>query len=347
MNRISVSLLLFFIIMAALVGCDNTVTEPGEGVHGNNLFVMNGLGETVSRIDLDRYTTTIQFVTTQGIPGDIAVTGDHLLVLNSVPAALEVFSITDSTKVTTVNLPPGSNPIDMLVTDERIYATGFVSDMVYVLDAENYALLDSVQVGKDPDGLAVDETHLYVACTGGWQTNYARSAVYTIDQSSLSVTDSILTSTNPHQMAWAPNGMLHVVCTGNYFDIFGTVNIIDPASLRITDTLEVGGFPGSLTIAPDQTAYLPDFGESTASDSAGYIYTYNTSTLSIEHGSDNPVKVGFGAMGVLYDEREEQLYVTSARENTVQVLDPHSYELLLTYFVGGGPEDMVLWRESD
>ncbi|MBD3274760.1 MAG: hypothetical protein GF372_05580 [Candidatus Marinimicrobia bacterium] len=319
----------------------NSVTEPDDSATGN-LFVLNGLGEQVSLIDLETEQVTNGFVDARDVPADIAITNDHLLVLNSTPASLDVYNLVDRSTVQSLNLPAGSNPYAILVSDNRIFVSGLVSNRVYVIDATGaYTLIDSVDVGIAPEGMVMDSDYLYVACTGGWFNNYTPSSVHIIDPETLSPVDTLETGTNPQRMAWSSDGRLHVVCTGNYADVSGSVSVIDPADMTVETTVQTGGAPGHIAITSDDVAYLSDFGVASETDSTGYLYSYDALSYSVQHNSDDPILVGFGAGGMEYVAQGDRLFIANFGIDAVQQFNPDDNSITATYEVGDGPQSLV------
>ena len=339
-HRITLFFTLLFITVIFL-SC-NSVTEPDESAAGN-LFVLNGLGEQVSLINIDTEQVTNGFVDARDVPADIAIHGENLLVLNSTPASLDVYNLVDRSAVKSLNLPTGSNPYAMLISNDRIFISGLVSNRIYVIDASgNYTLTDSVDVGIAPEGMAMDLDYLYVACTGGWFNSYDPSTLYVINPETLSPVDTIETGINPQRMAWSSDGRLHVVCTGNYADVSGSVSVIDPADMTVETTIQTGGAPGHIEITSDDVAYLSDFGVVTSeTDSTGYLYSYDALSYTVQYDNDDPILVGYGAGGMEYDAQGDRLFIANFGIDAVQQFNPDDNSVSATYEVGDGPQNLV------
>ncbi|HKJ66794.1 MAG TPA: hypothetical protein VKA68_02460 [bacterium] len=332
------------LIITGFSGCDVSPTQPEQDVTGASLFVMNALSQTVSRISLVTEEVDSVFAYTEAVPGDMALLGDRLLVLNSIPASLQVISLQDTTTRQTYNLTPGSNPYDLYATSEHLYVSGLNSGQLYILDAANYRVIDSVGVGAAPEGVAADESLIYVASSDGWQQGYAHSAVHVLSRRSYAPVDTVPVHPNPQRLALATDGMLHVVCTGNYVDEFGVVEVIHPVTLSVETSLQSGGAPGYILLATDDRAFLSAFGMEFDQGSAGFLYTYNPGDFQLLRDSGNPIEVGYGAMGMAYDQEQNLVYVANFKENTVQGLDPQTYQINSTYPVGDGPQSVTVYR---
>lgn len=328
-------------ILTALTisNCSSAPTGPDENSAGPGLFVLNGLAQTVSAIHFDSAAVSQNILTTGSVPSDIELNGNHLLVLNSTPPSLSVHTVRSGSTVTIVNFPPGSNPFDVKVDGENLYVTGLMSNRLYLLDAVTYTIEDSLEMGTGPEGITTDDNNIYVANTGGWP-DYESSAVTVIEKEAFEVTATIPTSTNPQRLALAPDGNLHVVCTGNYNDIPGRVDVINVSSSTVDTTLQIGGTPGYIAIRESGRAYLSDTGDG----DSGFLYSYNTVSFEIFHDRNNPIKVNPGAMDLLLYSARDALFITNFNANTVQEWGMEKGEIRQTWEVSDGPQALALRR---
>jgi len=338
----SIKIRILFLLALFLMGCGLLPTQPDKPVTGRSLYVLNGLGQTVTRISLTDSSVNREFTTTGPVPAALNRYGDHLLILNSTPASVELLSPEDSTDRQVLTLPLGSNPFDLQVYGDRLYVSGLTSGKLYTIDAKTLTLLDSMGAGAAPEGIAVDEHSIYVASSNGWQSGYTGSSVHVISRTSLIPADTIPVGPNPQRLAWGNGTVLHVLCTGDYVESTGEVDVIDVGTGTVTTTLSLGGFPGYLLITPDAIGFAADFGTATAQDTAGFLYSYDAARNKVLHTSTDPIRVGYGAMGMAYDAQTDRLYVSNFKDNTVQALNPRTGEVLETYAVGDGPQSLVI-----
>ncbi len=307
------------------------------------LYVLNGLGRTVSKMNLETMEITNNLLTVGVVPNRIHAQGDKVYVVNSVPASITVIDgVTDSI-INTINLTEGSNPWDMaFVGTEKAYVTSLIANSVTVLDLVTGDSLNSIDVGIGPQGVLVVNNTAYVANTGGFPS-YAGSSVSVIDIRTNQVTKTLNVPTNPQAFALSPDGKIHVICTGNFVDIFGQVAVINPFgdsdfTAIVTDTIAIGGSPGDIKITTDGTAYVADFGDG----SNGFLYSYNAQTLAITNDSSNPILVGSGAMNLFFDEKTRDLYVNNFSNDAVQLLDASNGSVLNTFTFGEGAQNMAI-----
>jgi len=338
-------LILLPAILLLIVQCENSPSAPEDNAgNSHTLFVLHGgEGQTVSAIDLETGEITPNYESTGSIPGDITTYNENLLILNSVPASLQIISVEDGIEIATMNLTAGSNPYAMEVDDDWVYVTGLLSGQVYRISPADWNMADSVGVGDAPEGMASNGDYLFVATSDGWQDGYANSSIHVISKATFSPIDTISTGTNPQRLAWSVDGELHVLCTGNYSSESGLVTVIDPVSLEVEDTILLGGSPGYICVTDDNIVYVSDFGVETDKDATGYLYSYDASDNSILRTYTNPIEVGYGAMGLLYNEVEDRLFISNYGDNTVQVFHPDSQKVVQTYEVNLAPQELAVY----
>ena len=118
--------------------------------------------------------------------------------------------------------------------------------------------LARLPVGVSPQGLASLENELWVANTGlDYGTFlYGPGTVSVLDDQTDATIATIPVGTNPQVIARAGDGLVHVLCTGNYFDRFGVVYVVDATSHSVVDSIPLGGSPGDLCFGVDGMAYV-------------------------------------------------------------------------------------------
>ena len=307
------------------------------------LYVLNGLARTVSKMNLETQQIENDIITVGVVPNRILAKGENVYVVNSTPPGITVIDIKTDEIVQTINLAEGSNPWTMaFVGANKAYVTNYVANSVSVVDLQSGDLLNTIEVGMGPEGILVVDNIAYVTNTGGFP-NYSPSTVSIIDIETDSVTKTLDVCTNPQDLALAPDGNIHVICTGNFGPISGKVYIINPFeppdfTPAVVDSVLLGGFPGDIQITKDGIAYVTDFGDK----NIGFLYSYNVFNKMIEYDSDNPLEVGFGAMNILYDPQADQLFVNNFANDTIQEINLTDNSILQTFPFGDGVIDMTI-----
>ncbi|MCG8603943.1 T9SS type A sorting domain-containing protein, partial [bacterium] len=309
------------------------------------LYTLNANAQTLSKMSLETRVIQNDIITVGETPNRIHACGDRVYVVNSTPPGITVIDAKTDQIVSNVNLPEGSNPWDMqFVEGEQVLVTSVFANAAFLYDLTTRDSLTSIAVGVAPQAIIVVGTTAYVGNTGGFSNGFIPSTVSVIDIPTLTVIKTIDVPLNPQALDLASDGTIHVVCTGNFNDVTGSLVIIDPNpsgtefNPTVVDTLDFGGFPGGLAIANNGLGYLVDFGNGTN----GFLYSYNTASREVTHAANDPILVGNGAIGISYDKSSDELYVANFSDDTVQSIDPVDGSVLNTFDFGDGPVDMVV-----
>ena len=277
------------------------------------------------------------------VPNRIYTKGRHIYVVNSTPPGITVIDGQSQNILRTINLPEGSNPYDMAFAGtELAYVTLLLANSIAVVDLQSREILQTIDVGHAPQGILVADNTAYVTNSGGYP-DYQPSSVAVIDIKTHQVTKTLDVPMNPQNLALAPDGKIHVVCTGNFADVTGKSVVIDPFgdtdwTPLVVDTVEIGGAPGDIAITSEGIGYLAAYGDG----SNGFLYRYDTATGEVVNAAANPIKVGNGAMTLIFDALGDHLYVNNFADDAVQQLDPQTGAVLNTLAVGDGPQHMAI-----
>lgn len=279
------------------------------------MYVLNGSAETVSTMNLDNSNVRQNLFKTGLIPNQILAHQDKIYVLDSGTSDIKIFDPIDGF-IRTIALNPGANPYDMVfVSANKAYVSNWVANTISVVELDDGFIIRDIKVGDGPEGLLLVDNKAFVANTGyaGWGMPYNQGSICIIDILADSVISTLMVPTNPQVLALAPDGKIHVLCTGDYAEIDGKIAVVDlytgpdynnPA---VIDTIDIGGSPGDLEITPSGKAYCVDWGDGIN----GFLYVYDTTTGDVYNNVEHPILVGPNAGQVLYDGRENCLWIPS------------------------------------
>ncbi len=300
-------------------------------------YVINTSGETMDRIDLVSGVVTKNIITLGSdigcFPNQVVVRDSLAYVLLSGTAEIQIIDIGTETTVGWIDLPGGSNPYWMgFLDDHYLYISLMVANSLAKVDLLSRQVVDTVDVGLSPEGVLLLDGKVYIAITAydfdTWTWGQGKVAVYDIDLDA--VIGEIEVGTNPQFLACDDSGRVHVVCTGDYWEITGAVYFIDPEADTVVDSLTVGGQPGQIAIGPDHVAVLAAGGWS----ADGEVFSYHSLTGDIYHDASNPLYVDSGATGAV-PFQDSTTFVSTFGDRIIR-LDAAG-EKLATYHMGDGP----------
>ncbi len=317
-----------------------TLSNFAFGALPKTLYVVNGLAETLSKINLENGSVT-NHITTLGVaPNQVVVKGNRAYVVNSLSSNIQIVDLTADTTLGFIGIGANRNPWAIAFLDSQIvFVTNFAANTLSKIDVVAETVLAEYPVGQSPEGLYIMNGKVYV-CNTGFNPNdfsYGPGTVAVFDPQLDSVIATINVGKNPQSIKRDYQGELNVVCTGDYGAVEGSVYVINPNTNSVIDSILIGGTPNSVSIAWDRTAYLSAGGFS----GNGLVYTFDSQTSTILRGEANPILVDLGATDVLVD-KSGFCYVACFSSATVQKIDA-SGNILDAFSVGDGPASLSIF----
>jgi len=310
----------------------------------NTLYVVNNLGETLSKVNLETGVVTNDIITLGNAPNDMRTAGTSAYITNSTSADVSVIGLESQSLIKLISLEDQGNPWSMSIDgSDRAFVTNSGLNTVSVLDLSSDEITNTIQVGLWPEGMLDTGNNLYVVNTGFDINTYGYSgcSVFVIDKQTLTVTDSIYVPVNPQALVEGTDGNIYVLCTGDYFSEFGKIAVIDPASKTVLDTIITGGTPGDLTVTPSGKLFIAGAGGWSAGED-GNVFLHDIPTGSILNDSSNPIITEASASRIIAD-GDNAVYVSCFADDIVQKLDPVTGDTLASYEVGDGPQALALY----
>lgn len=323
MNRLALSLLLLI---------------SSSAFAQRQAYVVNNLAETLSLIDLESEAVENHIVVLGETPNQVVYHDDYLYVVNSISAnVLKIDRLTHQ-PVADIYLPIGSNPYFIAFGENYGYVTGWVSGKIYEIDLSTNQLDRELEIGGYPEGILLADGLLYVTQTyfNPDDFSYGQGKIAIVDPAAFALERQVDVGTNPQWISRARDGRLHIVCTGNYVDVEGSVYIYDPVSETVVDSVMIGGQPASLAISPQGVGYLAAGGWI----DHGYIYSYDIQSGDIIRGPSNPILSGLGVTWMAVDSLGF-VYSCNFGDDTVSKLSP-SGEMLGSFNMGDGPISITI-----
>ncbi len=300
-------------------------------------YVLNTNSETLSKINLGTNVVSNNILTVGSdvycYPNQIVIRDSLAYVVLSGTDEIQKINLNSETTINFINLELSSNPYWIDFIDEQyLLVTLMLTNQVARVNYLTGTTVGYTEVGKSPAGITIIGDKAYIACSGfdwgTYQYDAGRVAVYDIVGDSLR--GYIDVDLNPQYMALDRLGRLHVVCTGDYFSVFGKVNIIDVATDSVIEIIDVGGTPGQISIGPENIAYIAAAGFSME----GYVYSYHALDGTVYHDDGNPIEVDLNCLTVAA--YQDSTCLTGSFTNYVNRIDSAG-SYLYSYAVGDGP----------
>jgi hypothetical protein len=306
-------------------------------------YVLNGNAETLSRINLQTGEVVNHIVNTGPVPNQVSYYNNMLYVVNSGSASLQAISPAYNMTVAEIRLPINSNPLNVAFANGFAFVSGFLSNNVYKVDLSLNRVVDTFAVGQSPAGLIVVDDLLYVCNTGFNPVNftYGQGSISVIDIGDGQELARVNVGINPQAAVEGPDGLINVICTGNYSTVTGSVHFIEPSSQAPVDTIFIGGEPFWPVLNNVGRCYISAGGWS----GQGKVFCYDALTRQVLRDSSNPIYVGAGAMGLAIDSMGI-LYCAAQQGNSVSKFNNQG-QLLGSFSVGGGPVSITIIDQSN
>ncbi|MCF7792459.1 MAG: hypothetical protein K9N09_00510 [Candidatus Cloacimonetes bacterium] len=259
-------------------------------------FVVNSGSETLSRIDFETGEIDNAFSVLGSMPNRVALTQEFAYVVNSGDNNIQKINLQTGNTETVIFIGLSTNPYDIFLNEDFAYVSGGLSNKVYKIDLSLDEVIDEVEVGGNPAGMAIFGGKLYVGNTD-YSNYYTNCTLSIIDLQTFSVTNTIPTEINP-QFLEVINDQIHISCGGDWGNIGGKICILDPILEEISEVIEIGGVTYNLAQTPNEIVYV--------SDGFGYnLFAYDADDFSVIYNNANPFTPG----GTMVAADDENLFV--------------------------------------
>jgi hypothetical protein len=256
-----------FFILISMLGLLTTICST-------DFFIVNSNSQTLSKVNIQTFATNNSFAQIGLYGNDIVYHDQKLYVVNSGDHNVQIINAQTGSTIGHIFLENSSNPMHIVIHDGYAYVSGLYSNKVYKINLSDTTDITSLTVGSGPVGMVIHGNKLFVAISGFIYVTYLPGKVCVIDLDAFSIIDDIDVYTNPQQLLIDNQGLLHVICTGNYFDQFSKVAIINTTTHQIVRTISFSTFLSTISEAPNGTKYLAHY------LGAGF-YTYHPTTYAI------------------------------------------------------------------
>ena len=273
------------------------------GLYAEGVLVVNSISQTLSAVyDMENGGIETNVATLgempNSAPNKVAILGEYAYVVITYENAIQKIHLFSSGQRSMIYLESGALPNDIIIDSQThfAYVSGNGTNKVYKINLDTEQVVESVEVGQAPQGMEIANNKLFVANTGFNVSNYTYNpgTVSIIDLNTFTNIGEYNTDINPTTIKKIGNN-LHVVCTGNYVDIGGKVDIINYQTGEIVQTLDLQLAVGS--IAYDENNNNVFVGLSWGSG----VFVYSAENFEILHNADEGIFQGGAALCIAGD----------------------------------------------
>ena len=256
------------------------------------------------------------------VGNDIGIYGTKLYTVINASNKLEIMDVATTKRLKVIDIKNGRY---ITFANGKAYISAYDGDIglgqntpngfVAEIDTTTMAITRRVEVGRQPEELAVVDGKLYVANSGGYSPpNYERT-VSVVDLNSFTVVSEIDVAPNLHRLRATESGDLYVSSRGDYFENPSQLFVVDTKKGEVKSTYNIP--TSNLTIVGD-TAYIvgSSFSYETFDWEIGYRMI-NIKEEKLLEDSFLPKSVSDEIempYGIAVDPMSKNIYITDARD---------------------------------
>jgi len=338
------------VLLGLLGGCGNdegateprcrTESGPALDAELDHVVVVGSLSEDWTAVSTRGGLARVGSGLAGRAPNDVDLIGGRLHVLNSLDNTVQVIEPATGAVAGCIELGAGTNPWELRadpVREDRAFVTTFLSGEVIEVDLNAGRPTRRVTVGPGLEGLLVTPDRVLVTLTGyaGTEGVFGQGYVVVLDKATLQEAARFPVPTNPQYLLEAPDGTVHVICTGNFGNpppaVYGKVARLEPDLSAVRDTLDLGGSPFRAAVAPNGTVFVAAF--------YGGLLAYDAGSFAVTHGPGNPLEGSSGYTAVVV--AGDRVYATNFDLDALVQLDAASGAITGDLLVGDGPAALV------
>lgn len=254
------------------------------------------------------------------VANDIGVYGSKLYIVVNISNKVEVLDVKTGKRITQINI---TNCRYITFNKGKAYVSAYLgkvgdpsapNGIVSEIDTTTLTISKRVDVGRQPEEMAIVGAKLYIANSGGYSPDNYESTVSVIDLNSFTVTKTIDVAINLHRLKADQYGDLYVTSRGNYYDVNSKLFVIDTKTDQIKKTFDIA--VSNLAIDGDiayfySTEWSYVTGKSTIS--YGMLNVKDEMILDkkfITDGTDQSIKIPYG---IAVHPFTKEVFVTDAK----------------------------------
>lgn len=267
------------------------------------------------------------------VGNDIGVYGSKLYVVVNISNKVEVMDVKTGKRITQINI----NNCRYITFDKgKAYVSAYLGKVgdpnatqgiVAQIDTSSLTEIKRVDVGRQPEEMAIVGQKLYVANSGGYSPQQYERTISVVDLNTFSVVKNIDVAINLHRLKVDKYGDLYVTSRGNYYDIPSKMYVIDTKTDQVKKIFD---FAVSNLVIDGDVAYY--YGSDWNYNEAKFVVTYGMLNVKdellldrkfISDGTDKSITIPYG---IAVHPVTKDVFVTDAKNyvspGTVYCFDP-------------------------
>lgn len=255
------------------------------------------------------------------VGNDIAIYGAKLYVVVNISNKVEVLNAKTGKRLGQINI---TNCRYITFNKGKAYVSAYLgrvgdptapNGIVAEIDTTKLTINRTVEVGRQPEEMAIVNNKLYIANSGGYSPPNYESTVSVIDLDSFKEIKRIEVAINLHRLKADRYGDLYITSRGDYYTIPSKLLVLDTQTDQVKKVFNIAA--SNLTI-DDDLAYVYstewNYIEGKNKISYNMIDTKNEILLDrkfITDGTEKNIKIPYG---IAVNHANKDVYVTDAKD---------------------------------
>ena len=274
---------------------------------------------------------------------DIKRYGDKIYIVVNVSSTIEILDANSFESIKQISMMNGNTakqPRSIAFHEGLAYVTCF-DGYVDVIDTISLTINSRIEVGLNPERMAIANNKLYVTNSGGLNTPLMDSTVSIIDLNTQQEIEKITVGMNPGTIKADPYGDIYVVARGNYSSVPSRMKRINSQTDYVEETFNAD-ISGISTFNNDFLITYYDF--ALAQNNVGL---FNTTNETIEMEQFMPINEIQTLYGLSYNPANNRIYVSDAMGYTntgyIREYDTQG-NYIQSYHVGLNPSKILFYE---
>ncbi|WP_316820100.1 YncE family protein [Pedobacter gandavensis] len=254
------------------------------------------------------------------VANDVGIYGSKLYIVVNISNKIEVMDAKSGKRIQQINV---TNPRYITFKDGKAYVSAYLGQVgvpnapngvVVQIDTTSLKEEKRIEVGRQPEEMAIVGQKLYVANSGGYSPLNYDTRVSVIDLNTFTLVKNIEVAINLHRVKADKYGDIYVTSRGNYLDIHSKIFVIDTKTDQIKTHFDIGA---SNMVIDDDIAYF--YGSEWSNHTGKFSLSYGMLNVKeekildkkfISDGTELKIAIPYG---IAVDKYTKEVFVTDGK----------------------------------